>query len=258
MSFFSAIWVLNYREWVRFLRSPGRIIGAIGAPLFFWFLLGSGMGSSFQSSPFSRNGYLEYFYPGMLAMVVLFTAIFASISLIEDRREGFLQMVLVTKVPRLAVVGGKVLGATTLAAAQAGILLALGPLVGISIGLPAVLTAAVVLLAMSLTLGSLGFLCAWRFNSVQSFHSVMNLLLFPMWLLSGALFPSEGASRWMTYLMTLNPLTYGVEALRQALYSVAPERGHGLGCNLTVLLGFGAVFLAASVYLVTRNRTKHA
>jgi len=256
-NFFTAVGVLHYREWVRFLRSPGRIIGALGAPVFFWALLGSGMGSSFQNTGLAvKGGYLEYFFPGMLAMVVLFTSIFAAISLIEDRREGFLQMVLVSRVSRSAIVVGKVLGWSTLASAQALLLLALLPFLGVIPTVVGLLSSVLVILLMSLTLSALGFLCAWKFNSVQSFHSVMNLLLFPMWLLSGALFPSEGASAWMRAVMTVNPLYYGVLPLRRALYGEVGESplGHGFWISLAVLAAFGLVFLLAATWLVSRNR----
>lgn len=255
--FWSAVQVLHLREWVRFLRSPGRIIGAIGAPLIFWVLLGSGMNTSFQSQAVSPGGgYLEFFFPGMLAMVVLFTSIFASISLIEDRREGFLQMVLVTGVPRSAIVLGKVLGSTTLATAQATLLLVMLPLLGIHPSLEGVVLSIAVIAVMSLTLSALGFLCAWKFNSVQSFHSVMNLLLFPMWLLSGALFPASGASRWVAWVMTVNPLTYGVLPLRNALYTGAmySPPGQPFWMSMIILVGFSFLFLGGSTWLVTRNR----
>lgn len=254
---FNAVRVLHYREWIRFLRSPGRIIGAIGAPLIFWVLLGSGMNTSFQSQTLSPGGgYLEYFFPGMLAMVVFFTSIFASISLIEDRREGFLQMVLVTGTPRSAIVLGKVLGSATLATAQATLLLVMLPIMGVMPAWQGVLLSVVVIFVMSFTLSALGFLCAWRFNSVQSFHSVMNLLLFPMWLLSGALFPALGASPWIRWVMAINPLTYGVLPLRNALYTGAMYHtlGESFWICMVVLTGFSLCFLGGSTFLVIRNR----
>ncbi len=255
--FFTTIQVLHYREWVRFLRSPGRIIGAVGAPLIFWVLLGSGMNTSFQSQTLSPGGgYLEYFYPGMLAMVVLFTSIFSSISLIEDRREGFLQMVLVTGTSRSAIVLGKVMGSATLATVQATLLLVMLPLMGIAPAWQGLLLSVVVIFVMSLTLSALGFLCAWKFNSVQSFHSVMNLLLFPMWLLSGALFPASGASPWVAWVMAINPLTYGVLPLRNALYTGAiyDAVGQSFWICMLVLIGFSLLFIGGSTFLVVRNR----
>src|SRR5512141_2185658 len=115
-----ASYTLWLREIVRFYRDRSRVVGALGSPLVFWFLIGSGLGRSFQGGPARplQGGYLEYFYPGTLALILLFTAIFSTISIVEDRQEGFLQGVLVAPVPRAAIVVGKILGSTTLAVAQ--------------------------------------------------------------------------------------------------------------------------------------------
>ena len=122
---------LCQRELVRFLRQRNRIIGALATPIVFWLLIGGGMGRSFSSSNVPGGGsYLQYFFPGTVLMILLFTAIFSTISIIEDRREGFLQSVLVAPVSRQAIVLGKVLGGTILAFGQGLIFLLLAPLVG--------------------------------------------------------------------------------------------------------------------------------
>jgi ABC-2 type transport system permease protein len=246
-----AVWSLWAREWLRFVRQRNRVLGALGTPVLFWAFFGSGFGSSFRP-PGSPAGldYLAWFYPGALLMVVLFTAIFSSISIIEDRTAGFLQGVLVAPVPRLAIVLGKVLGGATLGAAQGLLLLPLAPLAGIALGPGAVAALAAELLLIGLTLSAVGFLFAWRMDSVQGFHAVMNLLLFPMWLLSGAFFPASAASGWLRALMTVNPLTYGLGALRAALDDPARLAGFGVpgaGVSLTVLIfaASGALALAA-------------
>ncbi len=218
-SLWLAVASLWRREVVRFLRQQSRIVGALGTPLVFWLVIGSGLRRSFlPADGGSAADYLEYVYPGTLVMIVLFTAIFANISVIEDRREGFLQAVLAAPVSRLAIVLGKILGSATLAIFQSLLFLLLAPLTGISLTLPAALVTAVTLVLLSLMLSALGFLVAWPLNSTQGFHAVMNLLLMPLWLLSGALFPAGGASAWIALLMSINPLTYGVAALRHALY----------------------------------------
>jgi ABC-2 type transport system permease protein len=208
------------RELVRFYRQPSRVVGALGSPLLFWFLLGSGLGNSFRSSEAPQGmGYLEYFFPGTIVLVILFTAIFSTISIIEDRREGFMQSVLVAPVSRFGIVGGKVLGGTVLATLQGMLFLLLAPLVGFGISFSGFLEMLVAMFLLSFTLTSLGFIFAWKLNSVQGFHGVMNLVLIPMWLLSGALFPLAGAPIWLKAVMYLNPLTYGVILVRTALYS---------------------------------------
>jgi len=128
-SFFLSASVLCRREIVRFLRQRSRIIGALGSPLIFWLLLGSGVGTSFAAGPGGSN-YLEYYFPGTVVLILLFTAIFATISIIEDRKEGFLQAVLVAPIPRSAFVFGKMLGATSLAVIQGVLFLLLAPLIG--------------------------------------------------------------------------------------------------------------------------------
>src|SRR5829696_6919158 len=132
---------LAQRELVRFLRQRHRIIGALATPIVFWLLIGGGMGHSFRAGGPGGGNYLQYFFPGTVLMILLFTAIFSTISIIEDRREGFLQSVLVAPVPRMAIVLGKILGGTLLAFGQGLLFLLLAPLVGVK------LTAVSVLLA---------------------------------------------------------------------------------------------------------------
>ncbi len=241
------------RELVRFFRQPSRIAGAAGSPLIFWLLIGSGLSGSFRlpGGP-AELDYREYFFPGIVALVVLFAAIFATISTIEDRAQGFLQGVLVAPVPRAAIVAGKVGGGAALAWLQGLPFLALAPFAGVALTLRSCLATAGVLALLALGLTGIGFACAWRVDSVQGFHAVMNLLLVPMWLLSGAFFPLAGAPAWLAALMRINPMTYGVAALRQALYpaGVALDPalpGPGAALAATALLaagGFAAGLLA--------------
>lgn len=241
------------RDIVRFLRQRSRIAGALGTPLVFWAVLGAGLGRSFSAGdPRLSGGYLEYFFPGTISLIVLFTAIFSTISLIEDRQEGFLQGVLVAPVPRLTIVLGKMLGGTTLAVSQAAVFLLLGPLAGVPMALDRVpaIFAALGLLAFAMT--GLGFVIAWALDSTQGFHAVMNLLLMPMWLLSGAVFPASGASGWMRAAMMANPMTYGVSALQHAV--LGHSMGPGLAVSLAVSAAFGAAMLAAGAVLVNQRR----
>jgi ABC-2 type transport system permease protein len=236
------------REMVRFFRQRSRVVGSLGTPLLFWLLLGAGLGPSFRP-PSADIGAYVYFFPGALALIILFTSIFANISVIEDRAEGFLQGVLAAPVPRLAIVLGKVLGGATIAAIQALALLALAAVGGldVSIASPAEVAAAVVVL--SIALSALGFAFAWRLDSVQGFHSVMNLLLMPMWVLSGALFPPSGLPVVLRVLVAVNPVTYGLAWIHHGLGIAAP----GLpapGLSAAISAAFAAVTLGASVAVV--------
>src|SRR5229473_5525787 len=171
-------------------------------------------------------------------------------SVIEDRNEGFLLSVLVAPVPRAAIVLGKVLGGTTLAAAQGLIFLVFAPLVGIHMTLASFGLIVLTVFLVSFALTALGFAIAWPMDSTQAFHAVINLFLIPLWLLSGALFPLSGASGWIRWLMYANPLTYGVEALRTLMYPAAPSTFSLTASILTLLLFtlfmFGLAFVMAN------------
>lgn len=259
MSVFLPAYTLWHREVVRFIRQPNRVFGAIGSPVLFWLILGSGVGRSFRVpvAGADEGHYLVYAFPGSLVLILLFTAIFSTISIIEDRKEGFLQSVLVAPVPRWGVVLGKILGGTTLAFLQAAIFLALGTTIGMSLGVGPLLATLGMLWVLGMALTGLGFVIAWRMQSVQGFHAVMNFLLIPLWLLSGALFPPSGASPWMQWVIKLNPLTYGIVAIRRLLFPGDPAlaASPGLFAGVVVTIAFALVMLAAAAY-VARGTTR--
>ncbi|HLJ10411.1 MAG TPA: ABC transporter permease [Planctomycetaceae bacterium] len=259
--FWPAIWALASRELIRFFRQRTRVIGALGQPLLFWLLFGAGLHGSFSPPAWAPRSmtYQEYFFPGVAVLIVLFTAIFSTISIIEDRREGFLQGVLVAPVSRLALVLGKLCGGTALALLQAGLFLALAPLVGLSFTWAAAFEMALFLTLVAFALTALGFLIAWPLDSTQGFHAIMSMVLMPMWLLSGAFFPAE-ESGWLSWVIRLNPLTYGVAGLRRLLYSDVqlPVAGGlpAMSVCLFVTAAFGLVCIGVSVWLAQR-RTSH-
>ena len=249
---------LWWREIVRFYRQRSRVVGVIASPLLFWLVIGSGFGSSFRSgnAP-GQQHYLDYFYPGALIMIVLFTSIFTMMSVIEDRKEGFLLSVMVAPVPRSAIVLGKVLGGTTLSAIQGLIFLAFAPFVGVHMGLTDFALIVFVVFLVSFALTSLGFAIAWPMDSTQAFHAIINLFLIPLWLLSGALFPLSGASGWLRLIMRLNPLTYGVEALRILLYPQSPTV-LPLPASIAALALFTIILFGLCFFRVNRRSTRPA
>lgn len=251
---------LWWREIVRFYRQKSRVIGILGSPIVFWLLIGSGFGASFRQSGVTEGrGYLEYFFPGTLSLIILFSSIFCMMSVIEDRREGFLLSVLASPIPRGSLVMGKILGGSTLSLLQGIICLVLAPLLGIKLGVVALLMVTLVLFLISFGLTSLGFLIAWRLDSTSGFHALVNLFLIPMWLLSGALFPISGASSWVGLLMRANPLTYSMSALRQSLYWDAPAshaEPFGLTAALVVSGAFGLVMYLLATFLASRTSTR--
>lgn len=254
----AGVWTPAYSLWlreiVRFYRQTARVVGVLATPLLFWVLLGSGFARSFHTGAGSES-YLRYFFPGSVVMIVLFTAIFSMMSLIQDRNEGFLLSVMAAPVSRSAIVLGKVLGGATLAAIQGIIFLVFTPLVGIHPDAAALGWSALVIVLISFELTALGFAIAWPMDSPQAFHAIVNVVLLPLWMLSGALFPADRASGWLGFLMRLNPLSYGVDALRNALFP-GERTLFSMNANLAITAVVCAVMFGASWAMVNRRTGK--
>ncbi|MBK8171957.1 MAG: ABC transporter permease [Sandaracinaceae bacterium] len=251
---FATVSVLWRRDIVRFFRERTRVVGALVQPLIFWFVIGSGLSPTFHMEAAADVSYMAYFFPGVILMVVLFTSIFATMSLIEDRHNGFMQAVLVGPGSRGAVVLGKSLGSTTVALVQASLFVLLAPLAGFgyaSIDWPML---AFVLLLTSLALTTTGFAVAWWLDSTQGYHVVMSVLLLPLWIMSGAMFP---APRSLQRVLAFNPMSHSVGALRRALYGGMPPAGTVLasaGVELGVLIAFAITGFAFALVLAVRKR----
>lgn len=240
--------MLWWREVVRFVRQPSRVVGAIMTPLIFWLFLGSGIGDSYQPQEIAGGvSYLEYFFPGTVMLLVLFTAIFSTITIIQDRKEGFLQGMLASPAPRLAIVLGKLLGGTSLALVQGLLLLALAPAMGLAVAPAGIPTYLFALALASFGLTGIGFLFAWNMESIQGFHVVMNLVFMPMWMLSGAFFPVQHAPPWLATVMNLNPLTYSLAAARLGFGGKAALLAGGY--DLATCLAISAAFAIAMTLL---------
>jgi len=235
-SFWWPVATLWQRDLVRFWREKARVLGYVGSPLLFWVLIGSGFGN------------LAYFFPGALVLTVMFSAVFSTMSLIEDRREGFLLSMLVSPAPRSSVVLGKILGSSTLAWIQGMVFLCFLPMTGLAPGAAGVLEAAGVIFLISFMFTVFGFLAAWQMDSTQGFHAIMNLVLLPAWLVSGSLFSMANAHGWVRWLMRLNPVTYTVAALRQALERHAAAGVPSLSISVIVTGACAlALFIASAI-----------
>ena len=249
---------LWWREIVRFYRQKSRVVGGIASPVLFWVAIGSGFGNSLRPGASGESQpFLNYFFPGALIMIVLFTSIFTMMSVIEDRKEGFLLSVLVAPVSRSAIVLGKVMGGTTLATIQGLVFLVFAPLVGVHMSVGTFLLVVLTVFLVSFALTALGFAIAWPMDSNQAFHAIINLFLIPMWMLSGALFPLSGASQWLRVLMEINPLTYGVQALRDLLYP-ASQGEFSLMASMATLVLFSLFMFGLAFLMVNRRSTKPA
>lgn len=258
-SFWLPAFTLGWREIVRFYRERSRVIGSLAPPLLFWVMIGFGLGGSFQSPGASKVGYLRFLFSGTAVLIVLFTAIFSTISIIEDRREGFMQSVLVAPVSRGAIVLGKILGGSSVALLQGLIFVVLAPLAGIPIGFIQGVSLVGVMFGIAFALTGLGFLIAWRMQSTQGFHAIMNLFLMPMWLLSGSLFPLSGAASWLKWIMVFNPLTYGVSAFQRVLLGKSyPAEAGSLPLCLAVIALFGLIMFGLSWQVALRRKRADA
>lgn len=237
-----AISIIWYREVLRYIRDWTRVITSLMQPLLFLFIFGAGLSSSIgvassQLPPGAQLNFQTFLFPGVLSMTVLFTAIFSAVSIVWDREFGFLREVLVAPISRTSVVLGKAFGGSTIAMMQGTIMLIFAPLIGVklSVGLVVLLMLEMLLLAFTLT--SLGIVIASRMKSMEGFQMIMNFILMPMFFLSGALFPLRNLPDWLSILTKLDPVTYGVAPLRQAILS---SQGlptfvlNQLGANVTI------------------------
>jgi ABC-2 type transport system permease protein len=250
-SFAGATWALFHREVIRFLRQRSRLVGALLTPLLFWFLVGGGLGNSFRNPVGNaEGGYFEFFFPGAVALSVLFTAIFSTMSVIEDRNQGFLQGVLVTRVSRGAFVLAKILGGAFLGALQGVLLLLVARVLVLETAWASLAAAVGLLFVMGGALTALGFVFAWKLDSVQGYHGIMNLVLVPLWILSGAVFPSETGNPLFRWIARVNPLSYSVNALRELLSLSSATQ---LLPALAITLGAGLLLYMLSLRLVSRG-----
>lgn len=224
MNFGLAVWALTRREFQRFWGERARVAGFVASPLLFWIVVGSGFGD------------LDFFFPGALTMTVMFSAMFSMMSLIEDRREGFLLSVLVSPAPRSAIVLGKVCGAAALAWLQGLIVLSGVFFTSLRHDPAALAGTAGALLLTALLLTVVSYVVAWRLSSTQAFHAVINLLLVPAWMLSGAIFSPVLSFAWVRWLMQANPLYYAQSLVRSFLVEGALDGGLAagvlVGCTL--------------------------
>lgn len=248
------VWVLAHREVLRFVRQPVRLFGSLVQPLLFWLFMGAGFAQSFSMGR-EGTGYREFFFPGVVLMLMLFAAIFSTITLIEDRSAGFLQGVLVAPVSRLSLVLGKVAGGTLIALAQAVIFLFFAPMAGIHLTVGITVDLIVLFFVVGMGFTGLGFAIAWLMDSVAGYHAVMSVVMIPLWLISGALFPVEGASEWLAFAMRCNPVFYAQVLVRKCFYQeLGPLLADGDFVQaMVVSLAWAVLTLAAAVWIVYRR-----
>lgn len=249
-----------YRDVLRFFSDRMRIVASLGQPLLFLFIFGSGMAGAMSSLGGGAVDYKRFMFPGIIGMSVLFTAVFSAVSVVWDREFGFLREVLVAPVSRTSVALGKVAGGSTVAMFQGGIILLLAPLIGVALTVGEVLLLLMLMLLLAAVMTSFGLLIAARQKTMEGFQMIMQFLLMPMLFVSGAFFPLQGIPTWLLWLAKANPVTYGVDALRQVVLSstlpgaaLEALRLHTVAVDVALMVGFFVVFLVPAVALFSRQ-----
>jgi ABC-2 type transport system permease protein len=254
------IYTLWLRDVTRFSRDRGRIIASLAQPILFLFVFGGGLSPVISDLSGGRLDYTRFMFPGILAMAVLFTAIFSAVSIVWDREFGFLKEVMVAPVSRTSVALGKVAGGSTIALFQGLLILLFAPLLGIRMSLPQIVSLIGLMLLLGAVMTSLGILVAARQRTMEGFHVIMNFLLLPLFFLSGAFFPLQGVPLWMSILSRLDPVTYGVDPLRQVVLArelpaaaLAEISLHPVIVDAAILMAFGVAFLFPAILLFRKQ-----
>jgi ABC-2 type transport system permease protein len=243
-----AIFMIWHREIVRFVRRRMRLFAGVARSLVWLFVLGVGLRRSFV--PLDGLSYEQFLFPGIIAMAVIFASLQSAISIIWDREFGFLREVLVAPVPRASIVFGKALGGATTASFQGLIVLAFAPAAGVHLELAGALEAVGLIFLTSLSLVCLGIVIAARMQDFESFGSIQNFVVMPLYLLSGAMFPLARTSHGLRLLVDVDPLSYGADGIRQVLvgYQV-----HAVSVDVIYLLAFTLVMLVPAIVLFERE-----
>jgi ABC-2 type transport system permease protein len=259
----NGIYTMWYRDVLRYARDRSRILASLAQPVLFLIVFGLGLSPAIGSlGRGSDLNYVQFIFPGIITMAVLFTAIFSAVSVVWDREFGFLREVLVAPVPRWAVAVGKMLGGSTTAMVQGLLILLFAPLVGVPLSPLTFLALLPAVFITSCALSALGLVIAARMRSMEGFQMVMNFLLMPMFFLSGAVFPLGNLPAWLAVLTRIDPVSYGVDAIRQIVLQqagVPPTVPGALGIelfghttNVLADLGVVAAFAALMIALAVR------
>jgi len=230
-----AVRVVWQREMIRFVNDRLRIVTSLIQPVLFLFVLGTGL-STITAGAVHNVNFRTFMYPGALSMAVLFTAMFSAASIVWDREFGFLREMLVAPISRWAIVVGKCLGGATTASLQGVLILAMAGVVGVPYSLSLVLTVFGELLLLAFTLTAFGVMTAARITQLQAFMALNQMLLMPLFFLSGALFPLANLPAWLQVLTRVDPLTYAVDPVRRAVFAhlhVPAEIAHRLNPGVT-------------------------
>ncbi len=239
------VYVITAREFKKFIRERSRLFSTLARPLIWLFLVGGGLSRVVPSG--GDITYLQFFFPGIIGMTILFSSIFSAISIIWDKEFGYMKEILVAPVSRTSIVVGKALSGTIVSTLQALIILLLFPVVGLSLDFIQISATIVVSFLLSFTMSSIGILIATFYQSFESFSVIMNFIVMPMFFLSGAMYPVKRLPTVFEIISRINPLTYGVDALKNILLS---GRSGEMGPDFSLLLDVTVVLAVSVVFII--------
>lgn len=248
----NAVYVLIARDFRKFIREKSRLVATLARPLIWLFLVGGGM--SRLVSPGMGISYMQFIFPGILGMTILFSSIFSSISIIWDKEFGLMKEILVAPVSRFSIVIGKALSGTIISVIQATIILLLFPFLGIKLSVQAIPFAIAVSFLLSFCISSLGIIFATFFENLESFSTIMNFIVMPMFFLSGAMYPVQKLPQVLKIVAKINPLTFGVDALKHAIFRENQVFDFPLFADLGVLICSSIVFIIIAGFSFERKK----
>jgi ABC-2 type transport system permease protein len=248
----NAVYVLIARDFKKFVREKSRLISTLARPLIWLLLVGGGM--SRLVSPGMGVSYIQFIFPGILGMTILFSSIFSSISIIWDKEFGLMKEILVAPVSRFSIVIGKALSGTIISVIQATIILMLFPFLGINLSFLSVPYAIIIAFLLSFCISSLGIIIATFFENLESFSTIMNFIVMPMFFLSGAMYPVQKLPKVLKLVAKINPLTFGIDALKHAIFRENQVYDFSLAADLSVLIISSIVFVGIAGFSFERSK----
>jgi ABC-2 type transport system permease protein len=246
---FNAIYVIVAREFKKFIREKSRLISAIARPVLWLFIVGAGISRLVPRD--TGVPYTQFIFPGIIGMTILFSSIFSSISIIWDKEFGFMKEILVAPVSRLSIVVGKALSGTIVSTIQAVIILALFPFLGFKLSMTQVAAVIFICASVSFCISAFGIVLASFYDSYESFSVIMNFIIMPMFFLSGAMYPVKLLPEVLKIVAKVNPLTYGIDALKHVIF----PRGIGsMGPDFSLLTNASVIFVTSLVFVLVAGR----
>ncbi len=268
---FQATWVVAYRELLRFIQERTRLFSSFAMPILFLVIFGAGFNRIIGAMTPGVD-FIQFMYPGIIAMTVLMNSVMSGLSIVWDREFGFLKEILVAPLGRSGIVLGKAAGSATVAVAQGIVMLVLAPFLGVSLNLLMVIKLIPMLIIISLSLSGLGVLVASRMRSQQGFQIIVQIIIMPLMFLSGVFFPVNNVPTWMEVISKINPLTYGVDAIRQlflgkeiaAMSGAMAQAGNAIGVtvlghtmtilqDMLIVTVFGIVMLSIAAWSFSKQ-----